>query len=85
MDDNEVAYLAGALFGAGSDTVGISSLPTISVLTRLQTASAISITVMAAALHPEAQAKVQEELDSVIGSDRRVFVHDKLEGETHVS
>ncbi|KDQ25838.1 hypothetical protein PLEOSDRAFT_1113596 [Pleurotus ostreatus PC15] len=60
LDDNEVAYLAGALFGAGSDT----------------TASAISITVMAAALHPEAQAKVQEELDSVIGSDRPPTMED---------
>lgn len=40
---------------------------------------------MAAALHPEAQAKVQEELDSVIGSDRRKFVLDRLQGKTNVS
>ncbi|KAK0222504.1 cytochrome P450 [Armillaria nabsnona] len=54
LDDNETAYLTGSMFGAGSDT----------------TASAISIAVMAAACHPDAQRKVQEELDSVIGKDR---------------
>ncbi|KAJ8076753.1 hypothetical protein AAF712_000376 [Marasmius tenuissimus] len=54
LDDNETAYLAGSMFGAGSDT----------------TASAISVAVMAAACYPEAQKKVQEELDQVIGKDR---------------
>ncbi|TFK33151.1 cytochrome P450 [Crucibulum laeve] len=54
LSDNETAYLAGSMFGAGSDT----------------TASAISVSVMAAACYPEAQAKVQEELDLVIGRDR---------------
>ncbi|KZT26043.1 cytochrome P450 [Neolentinus lepideus HHB14362 ss-1] len=54
LTDNELAYLAGSMFGAGSDT----------------SASAISVAIMAAATHPEAQAKVQEELDSVVGSDR---------------
>ena len=42
------------MFGAGSDT----------------TASAISVALMAAACYPEAQRKVQEELDQVIGKDR---------------
>ena len=42
------------MFGAGSDT----------------TASAISISIMAAACFPKAQAKVQEELDNVIGKER---------------
>lgn len=54
LSDEEMAYLAGSMFGAGSDT----------------TASAISIAVMAAACYPEAQAKVQEELDTVIGRER---------------
>ena len=45
------------MFGAGSDT----------------TASAISISIMAAACYPDAQAKVQEELDSVIGKERGEF------------
>ncbi|PFH44843.1 hypothetical protein AMATHDRAFT_72169 [Amanita thiersii Skay4041] len=54
LSDGETAYLAGSMFGAGSDT----------------TASAISITVLAAACYPEAQARVQEELDQVIGRDR---------------
>lgn len=51
---DEMAYLAGTLFGAGSDT----------------TAMGITTAIMAAACHPLAQAKVHEELDMVIGSDR---------------
>ncbi|KIJ99162.1 hypothetical protein K443DRAFT_680159 [Laccaria amethystina LaAM-08-1] len=54
LSDDETAYLAGSMFGAGSDT----------------TASAISVGVLAAACYPEAQAKVQEELDAVIGRER---------------
>ncbi|TFK53064.1 cytochrome P450 [Heliocybe sulcata] len=54
LRDNELAYLAGSMFGAGSDT----------------SASAISVAIMAAATHSDAQKKVQEELDSVVGRDR---------------
>jgi cytochrome P450 len=59
LSDGQAAYLAGSMFGAGSDTI----------------ASAISIGVLAAACYPEAQAKVQEELDAirVIGSERGMF------------
>ena len=57
LSDNETAYLAGSIFGAGSDT----------------TASAISISIMAGACFPKAQAKVQEELDNVIGKERGEF------------
>ena len=56
LSDNETAYLAGSMFGAGSDT----------------TASAISIAVLAAACYPKAQAKVQEELDAIVGRERGV-------------
>ena len=42
------------MFGAGSDT----------------TDSAISVSVMAAATHPEAQEKVAQELETVIGRGR---------------
>lgn len=58
---DEMAYLAGSMFGAGSDT----------------SASAISISVMAAALHPEAQARVQAELDAVIGRERAPTMADE--------
>ncbi|KAH7884161.1 cytochrome P450 [Phlebopus sp. FC_14] len=51
---DEMSYLAGALFGAGSDT----------------TAVAISTMIMAAACYPEAQTRCQDELDTVVGSDR---------------
>ncbi|KAG9310273.1 cytochrome P450 [Chiua virens] len=50
----EMAYLTGSLFGAGSDT----------------TAVAIMVVVMAAACYPEAQVVVQDELDNVVGCDR---------------
>ncbi|KAG2053934.1 cytochrome P450 [Suillus hirtellus] len=54
LSDEEMAYLAGSLFGAGSDT----------------TAVAVMVVVMAAACYPKAQEKVQEELDTVVGRDR---------------
>lgn len=54
LTDEEAAYLAGSLFGAGSDT----------------TASAISIFVMAMIRTPAVHDKAQEELDRVIGDER---------------
>ncbi|KAI0041483.1 cytochrome P450 [Auriscalpium vulgare] len=57
LSDQEIAYLAGSMFGAGSET----------------TASAISFVIMAAACFPEAQAKVQEELDAVVGDRLPTF------------
>jgi len=54
LSTDEMAYLAGSLFGAGSDT----------------TAVAMTVAVMAAACYPAAQAKVHEELNMIIGSDR---------------
>jgi hypothetical protein len=54
LSDDEVAYLCGSIFGAGSDT----------------SSSAITISVMAAATHQEAQKRVQAELDSVVGHSR---------------
>lgn len=54
LSDDELAYLAGSMFGAGSDT----------------TASAISIAIMAAAVFPAAQRKVQDQLDLIVGKGR---------------
>ncbi|KAG1802492.1 cytochrome P450 [Suillus variegatus] len=54
FEDKELGYIAGGMFGAGSDT----------------TASAITIMLMAAATHTDAQARVQEELDKVVGRTR---------------
>ncbi|KAH9930251.1 cytochrome P450 [Fomitopsis serialis] len=62
LSDDEVAYLAGAMFGAGSDT----------------TASSLSIVAMAAALFPDAQAKVQAQLDQVVGRDRAPTFDDEV-------
>ncbi|KAG9314755.1 cytochrome P450 [Chiua virens] len=52
LSHDEMAYLAGSLFGAGSDTTSV----------------AIMVVVMAAACHPEAQDAVQNELDNVVAS-----------------
>ncbi|KAG1731334.1 cytochrome P450 [Suillus paluster] len=54
LEDNESVFVAGGMFAAGSDT----------------TASAITVMVMAAAVHTDAQARVQEELDNVVGRAR---------------
>ncbi|KAJ3487189.1 hypothetical protein NLI96_g3712 [Meripilus lineatus] len=54
LSDDETAYLVGEIFGAGADT----------------TASAISFIAMAAACFPGEQAKVQEQIDNVVGDGR---------------
>ncbi|KAG1840973.1 cytochrome P450 [Suillus tomentosus] len=54
LEDHELGYLGGAIFGAAFDT----------------TASAITFMIMAAAIHRDAQARVQEELDNVVGRTR---------------
>lgn len=54
MSDNEAAYLAGGMFGAGSDT----------------TASGISLSVLAAACYPQEQERVRKELERVVGMER---------------
>ncbi|KAI0261116.1 cytochrome P450 [Gloeopeniophorella convolvens] len=54
LSEPEIEYLAGSMFGAGSET----------------TSAAISYTIMAAACHPDAQARVQKELDAVVGPGR---------------
>jgi len=61
LSDNETAYLAGSMFGAGSDT----------------TASAISISVLAAACYPNEQLKIWEELENVVGRDRAPTLEDQ--------
>ncbi|KAJ7136063.1 cytochrome P450 [Mycena epipterygia] len=63
LTDNEAAYLAGSMFGAGAGT----------------SSSAISILVMAAAAFPEAQVKVQEQLDAVVGSDKLPTFQDEAD------
>lgn len=63
LSDDEAAYLAGSLFGAGSDT----------------TSAALAIVVFAAACFPEEVRKVQEELESVVGRKRMPTFDDYLE------
>ncbi|KAG1836813.1 cytochrome P450 [Suillus subalutaceus] len=54
LEDKEMGYIAGGMFAAGSDT----------------TACAITIMMMAATIHTDTQARVQEELDDVVGRTR---------------
>ncbi|KAG2029824.1 cytochrome P450 [Suillus americanus] len=54
FEDKELGYIAGGMFAACSDT----------------SASAITIMMMAATTHTDAQARVQEELDNVVGRTR---------------
>ncbi|KAI9618458.1 hypothetical protein H4Q26_012279 [Puccinia striiformis f. sp. tritici PST-130] len=63
LSDNEAAYLAGSLFGAGSDT----------------TAAALAVVIFAAACHPSEVKKVQDELESVVGNGRMPTFDDHLE------
>ncbi|KAF9033815.1 cytochrome P450 [Panaeolus papilionaceus] len=60
LNEAETAYLAGSMFGAGSDT----------------TASAISVSILAAACYPEAQRMIQAELDTIIGKERAPVTSD---------
>jgi cytochrome P450 len=50
----EMSFLAGTLFGAAADNIS----------------AAISTAILAAACHPEAQARVQEQLDTIVGRER---------------
>ncbi|KAI6142188.1 cytochrome P450 [Pisolithus tinctorius] len=54
MPRDEMAYLAGSMYGAGSETsaVGLMSM------------------IVAAACHPDAQLRVQNEIDAVVGRDQ---------------
>ena len=70
LGDDELAYIAGSMFGAGTDTVRSSPLAMLWLTISPQTASAITFIVFTAALNQEAQAKVQEELDVVVRRDR---------------
>ncbi|TFK93081.1 cytochrome P450 [Polyporus arcularius HHB13444] len=54
LSDDELAYLAGSMFGAGSDT----------------TAGVLGFLTMASARYPEAQRRAQAQLDAVVGRDR---------------
>jgi hypothetical protein len=73
LSEDEMSYLAGSLFGAGSDTAShATNLSLQSYSFVVQTAVAITVAIMAAACYPAAQAKVHEELDAVIGSGRGI-------------
>lgn len=54
LSKTEMSFLGGTLFGAAADNIS----------------AAITTAVLAAACHPEAQARVQEQLDTVVGKER---------------
>jgi hypothetical protein len=66
-----MAHVSGSLFGAGTDTVRhLSFLRTLCTEMRCKTAVAVCTVLMAAAHFPEEQAKVQAELDAIIGREQ---------------
>ncbi|KIM46552.1 hypothetical protein M413DRAFT_24257 [Hebeloma cylindrosporum] len=54
LSNHEAAWLAGSMFGAGTDT----------------TASALSVFILAMVLYPDVMRKAQREIDTVVGSGR---------------
>ncbi|KAG1789585.1 uncharacterized protein HD556DRAFT_1446808 [Suillus plorans] len=64
----DLGYIAGTMFGASSEMV--SSYIALRLKLTTVTAFAITIIMMAAATHTDAQARVQEELDNVVGRTR---------------
>lgn len=75
FSDAEASYACGSLFGAGSGKLYLRIViflgnPLIDHGADTTT-SAISIAIMAATLYPSAAMKAREELDRVIGRDRR--------------
>ncbi|KAG1855932.1 cytochrome P450 [Suillus subluteus] len=54
LSKTEMSFLGGTLFGAAADNIS----------------AAITIAILAAACHPEAQMRVQEQLDTVVGRER---------------
>ncbi|KAK0470449.1 cytochrome P450 [Desarmillaria tabescens] len=69
LSDNEAAYLAGSMFGAGSDT----------------TASAISMVIMALACYPETAAKARAQIDALVGNAKRYPTFDDRDQLTEVT
>lgn len=61
VTDQQIAFLAGVMYGAGSDT----------------TSDAIATFIMTMLNHPEEQRKAQEELDRVVGRDRMPTFQDQ--------
>ena len=63
ITDQEIAFLAGVMYGAGSDT----------------TSDAIATFIMTMLNHPEEQRKAQEEIDRVVGRDRLPSFEDQAD------
>ncbi|KAK0199456.1 cytochrome P450 [Desarmillaria ectypa] len=69
LSDDEAAYLAGSMFGAGSDT----------------TASAISMVIMALACYPETVTKARAQIDALVGNNKRYPAFDDRDQLTEVT
>ncbi|KAK9900252.1 putative O-methylsterigmatocystin oxidoreductase [Cystobasidium minutum MCA 4210] len=63
LTDQEIAFLAGVMYGAGSDT----------------TSDAIATFIMTMVNHPEQQRLAQEEIDRVVGRDRMPTFEDQTD------
>ncbi|KAG5339437.1 hypothetical protein C0989_004224 [Termitomyces sp. Mn162] len=66
------------LYVAGADTVSVSALyEGILIYEAYQTSASLAFFVLAMVLYPGCQAKAQEEIDAVVGSDRLPDFHDR--------
>ncbi|KAG1732153.1 cytochrome P450 [Suillus lakei] len=78
LSTDEISYLAGSLFGAGSDTASHASYQSPAILLIFGSDRCWNYRYYHVCRHaiPLAQAKVHEELDMVIGSDRAPTFND---------
>ena len=65
----DIKGIAAGMYGAGTDTVRQSPLPLMANASR-KTWSTLGVFLLNMVLHPGIVRKAQEELDSVVGSDR---------------
>jgi hypothetical protein len=78
-DEENVKWTASALYAGGADTVRPPSRLASALIEcpHPQTVSAVHIFILAMTLHPEVQARVQEQIDAVVGPDRLPTFEDR--------
>ena len=79
QDQEELMHTAGAMFGAGGETVSLvlSLLQSFGLTISPQTAITVHYFFMILAQYPEIQARAKVEVDSVVGRDRLPTFEDR--------
>jgi cytochrome P450 len=78
-DEENVKWTASALYAGGADTVRLTACLASALVEypHLQTVSAVHIFILPMTLHPEVQARAQEQIDAVVGPDRLPTYEDR--------